>query len=200
MQDQTPCQPVAMLTERSICVFIVDPQPSDYANFCSAERAAALAFQCLRRGDDALRAAERTPPDLWIINVRLEDMSGFNLVETIKAQRWHSDVFVVADEYCREDEVRALSMGIAMYGCKPLSDAWLRDWRGMPRLAARETIDSQETQQISNPKPQTPNPRFQSVVSCRLSVVGVWIETSNSKSQIPTARPQPLVPSPSKPP
>ncbi len=114
-------------------VFIVDPQPSDYVDLRQAGREAGLTLRHFCGGIEALLATAQIWPGLWIINARLEDMSGFDLAETLKARLPQVDVFLVANEYHREDEIRALSMGVAMYVCKPPSGAWLRGWRPVPR-------------------------------------------------------------------
>ena len=64
-----------------------------------------------------------------MINTQLPDMTGFDVVERLDPRRRGSLVFLVADAYRAEDEIRALSLVATMYLCKPVSPAWLDHWR-----------------------------------------------------------------------
>lgn len=64
-------------------------------------------------------------PDLCIVNVQLPGLSGFDLVEMVRPFPGGMTVCLLADEYAAEDEVRALSLGVHSYLCKPLEAAML---------------------------------------------------------------------------
>jgi DNA-binding response OmpR family regulator len=131
---------MSSIAERPALVFIVDPRPADYADLRAMGDHRGLTFRCFSSGVEAFCAAAQIRPDLWIINVRLDDMSGFDLVDAVKTSLRRVDIFVVADDYSREDEVRALTASVAMYGCKPPRRAWLCDWR---RMRERDSSPSQ---------------------------------------------------------
>ena len=117
-------------------IFVVDPDTSDYAALASllADRDWTLHF--LPAARRALRLDVHLVVDLWIVNVRLPDMSGLDLVALFRQQRDGETVFAVTDQYCREDEVRALSLGVASYLCKPIDPACVRNWRRWDRYSA----------------------------------------------------------------
>lgn len=109
-------------------IFVVDPDTSDYAALASLLGDRDWALHFLLAGRPALRLDVHFVVDLWIINVRLPDMNGLDLVAIFRQQRDGEAVFAVTDQYSREDEVRALSLGVASYLCKPIDTACLRNW------------------------------------------------------------------------
>ena len=68
-----------------------------------------------------------------IINVELPDLSGFDLVEMLQPFPKGTTVFLVADQYAVEDEVRALRLGVSSYLCKPLGGSVLHECRSIQR-------------------------------------------------------------------
>ena len=111
-----------------ITVFVVDPNSSDYAALARRAAKAGWNVRFLSGGRDALRLDENATADLWIVHVRLPDISGFDLVEMLQPRLGNAAVFMVADEYRAEDEIRALSLGITRYLCKPLEADCLSPW------------------------------------------------------------------------
>jgi DNA-binding response OmpR family regulator len=135
-------------------VLVVDATPPDYVRLAKWARQAGMRFHQLIRGQDALRAAATVTVHMWIINLDLPDMNGFELVERLQPRRRGSDLFLVADHYRREDELRALSLGVTMYLCKPARASWLRQWRPWPDRAAREDAgENGAGQAIEGPPP-----------------------------------------------
>jgi CheY-like chemotaxis protein len=121
-------------------VCVVDARPADYAKWAEAAQQAGMVLRQFRTGREALRASRDVATDLWIINVDLPDMSGFELVEKLQPRASHTAAFLVADTYRVDDEVRALSLGVTMYRCKPASTEWLGAWRP----CARQSLSAQE--------------------------------------------------------
>ena len=119
---------VTMTSTTPAMIFVVDPNVGDYAALTRLVANGTRTLRFLLTGHDALRIAASGPPDLWIINVRLPDMSGFHLVEMLEAHDG-CRIFMVTDAYRAEDEIRALSLGVALYLCKPLEATYLRQWR-----------------------------------------------------------------------
>jgi DNA-binding response OmpR family regulator len=125
-------------------VIVVDSNPSDYVRLAKWARQAGMRFHQLPRGQEALQAAHRVAVDLWIINVGLPDMSGFELVEQLQPRRRGSDVFLVADQYRKQDELRALSLGVTLYLCKPARPTWLSHWRVTAERVGRASPDGND--------------------------------------------------------
>ena len=93
---------------------------------------------------------------LWMINVRLPDMSGFDLLEMIGDQLADARVFVVADCYNAEHEARACRFG-AFYVCK--SAAAALDCRAL----LDERLDLKAISAVASRGPPDPAPRFSSI-------------------------------------
>ncbi len=110
-------------------IFVVDPYASDYLGISQSaiEHQFRICFLC--SGREALRLFGHLAPDLWIVNVRLPDISGFDLVEMLQPRLEGAATFMVADRYRPQDEIRALSLGVTLYLCKPLDAGCLCQWR-----------------------------------------------------------------------
>ena len=107
---------------------IVDGNPSDYEHLTRGCWSA-IEFQFCRFGNAALRLAEQRMVWLWMLNVSLPDMSGFDLLEMLDVDRTRSTVFLIDEKYCTDDERRALQAGAARYLCKPPLEVWMTGWR-----------------------------------------------------------------------
>lgn len=106
-------------------VVVVDAQPNDYATVARNIRRDNLDIVFLPTGRAALRFHEKIPPRLWVINIRLPDMSGLDLYKMLE-QRWpDTPVYLVGDDYRPEDEIHARMSGATFYFCKPLESDWL---------------------------------------------------------------------------
>ena len=119
---------MATTTSFSATVFVVDTNASDYTALMQMAASSKWKIRYFLNARDVLRLGEQSAADLWIVNIRLPDMSGFDLVEMIKPRLGDTAVFMVTDRYRDQDEVRALSLGITKFLCKPLEAASLRQW------------------------------------------------------------------------
>jgi DNA-binding response OmpR family regulator len=110
---------------------------------CDAYHALAIALRqhevqiCLfSSGRDALRAIGAFPGALWIVNIRLPDISGVGLLKIIRHRLRRCRIILVGDDYSAEDELAARAAGATAYLCKPASIAWLVDCRTRCRSPA----------------------------------------------------------------
>ncbi len=115
------------LFRRSIVV--VDERPWDYralADFV-AEPEVDVTFVTSAR--TALRLPHRNDACVWFINTRLGDADGFDVFEMLTQLESSSRIFLIADAYSPEDELRALRLGACAYLCKPVRERWLSSCR-----------------------------------------------------------------------
>jgi DNA-binding response OmpR family regulator len=80
-------------------------------------------------GEEALRSPSLGTPALWIVNVRLPDMSGIGFLNLVRRRMRRSSMFLVGDKYSAVDELSARAAGATAYFCKPPSAAWLDGYR-----------------------------------------------------------------------
>ena len=113
------------LTLPSVRVAIVDETPNDYGNVLAAIARPDVSMHFMLTGHDAIRFARRWHAGVWVINAKLCDMSGFDLAETIRSIKPNALVFIIGDEYCMDDEMQTLTLGLAKYVCKPLEPSWI---------------------------------------------------------------------------
>jgi CheY-like chemotaxis protein len=109
----------------SVRVAIVDSTPQDYEALLAAADTPGVSMHFLLSGNDALRFARRFPSGLWVINAQLPDMSGFDFAAMLRSMRRNALVFIIGDEYRLDDELQALTLGLAKYLCKPLEPSWI---------------------------------------------------------------------------
>ncbi|MGD0382614.1 MAG: response regulator [Thermoguttaceae bacterium] len=112
---------LAMISQR--LVWIVDAHPLDYGHSLADLKVRQLDIRFLASGRELLRYWQVRTPDVCLVNLRMPDFSGFDLVEMIQPFHEGTTVCLVADRYVLEDEVRALSLGVHSYLCKPLEAA-----------------------------------------------------------------------------
>jgi DNA-binding response OmpR family regulator len=73
----------------------------------------------------ALRQDPSCPPELWVVNMSLPDMSGTDLLAMLRWRYPGVPIVLVSDDYRAEDEVSARCSGAELYLCKPLQRSWL---------------------------------------------------------------------------
>ena len=110
---------------RGVRITVVDDDRAYYAATAAAEDYESGRWQFLSTGREALRRASFHRSDLWLISIRLPDMSGFDLCEMLREKINGSAVGLVADRYHREEEVRAHCCGATLYACKSADPGWL---------------------------------------------------------------------------
>jgi DNA-binding response OmpR family regulator len=106
-------------------IWIVDPRPADYGCLKSECETGQLEVRFLKSARDVLRQWPAESPDVCFVNVRLDGISGFDLVDMLRPFPEGVTVGIVGDRYVMEDEIRALSLGVHHYLCKPLEGALL---------------------------------------------------------------------------
>ena len=67
-------------------VVVVDPAFDSYKPLASSARAGKLTLHFRSAGADALKLAKRHSVDAWLIAPDLDDMSGFDFIELLRAQ------------------------------------------------------------------------------------------------------------------
>jgi len=106
-------------------IIVVDSRSEDY-DALRASGSGGEQFRLLRCGSQALFSSRDRAVRLWLINVSLPDMSGFDLADMLRQESSRAPVIMVADEYREADELRTLSLGLAAYVCKPIEPASIR--------------------------------------------------------------------------
>ena len=72
-------------------------------------------------GEDALHRADSDCPDLVILDVSMPVLDGYDVLRTLKADRFHRDtpVLMLTASRCERDVRRAVSNGAADFITKP---------------------------------------------------------------------------------
>jgi two-component system, OmpR family, response regulator len=112
---------LAMISRR--LVWIADTRRLDYGHLSSDPKARQLDIRFIASGRELLRYLQTMTPDVCLVNLRMPDFNGFDLVEMIQPLHAGTTVCLVAETYALEDEIRALSLGVHFYLCKPLEAA-----------------------------------------------------------------------------
>jgi DNA-binding response OmpR family regulator len=109
------------INRSSNCLIVVDPNSADYDSLLADSHRTVL----LASGHEALQADAHRGAIVWMINVRLPDMPGVELLKLLRRRLPRCAIFLVGDLYSIHDELTARLCGATAYLCKPASAAWL---------------------------------------------------------------------------
>lgn len=129
-------------------IVVADARPKDYRNLALLAGENGWHLHFLTSARAAIQFGRPSHANLWMVNVSLPDMAGFELLEALRDRVAENPVFVVADRYDAEDERRACRIGAALYvvkdasgsiDCKPLLEVLIagqqQDERHTPAVA-----------------------------------------------------------------
>lgn len=117
-------------------LIVVDPNLEDYEPLINELHLDELSIRMFSTGEDALRASTESATVLWIVNIRLPDISGVTFLQLLRRRIRRSTVFLVGNCYSAVDELAVRSAGATAYVCKPASAAWLEGYRRLARSPA----------------------------------------------------------------
>jgi len=115
---------------------VVDASMDDYAALFSDEELQELPYRHFATGEEALQRFDPSLATLWMVNMRLPDMTGIGFLHLVRYRARRCPVFLVGDEYLPEEELAARAAGASAYLCKPVNVAWLRLCRSAISRAA----------------------------------------------------------------
>ena len=128
-------------------IVVVDSRPQDYADLATlaADRRCHLHF--LTTGTAAIEFTQRKHPALWMINTRLPDIAGLDLVALLREQSVSGCVCLIGDQYHPREEQIACCRGADLYlskdatrtiQCRPILESMSRqiqfDMRQKPTI------------------------------------------------------------------
>ncbi len=99
-------------------IVVADSRPQDYQHLMQLAVQRGWHLHLLTSGMAVLRLTRLLPIDLYLVNTRLPDLSGYDLFEMLRDQVPTAQVFIVSDFYTDVDERRACRCGAALYLCK----------------------------------------------------------------------------------
>jgi DNA-binding response OmpR family regulator len=106
-------------------LIVVDATSGDYDQLICELGGDSVRPTLFATGEDALRAGSASASAVWIVNIRLPDMSGISFLRHLRRRKLHGCVLLVSDVYSAEDERVARSAGATAYLCKPVRAVWL---------------------------------------------------------------------------
>ncbi|MBN1910198.1 MAG: response regulator [Pirellulales bacterium] len=112
--------------QSEVTVGVVDHDRTYFDAVAASVPGVQATFRHYASGREALRRGRQDGNQFWLIRVSLPDMTGFDLVEMLRDRLDSSTVCLVATDYRVDDELQAYRTGVAMYACRPVETAWLR--------------------------------------------------------------------------
>lgn len=110
-----------------------------------AEELAHLGFrvETAETGGAALARLEKSPPDVVLLDLKLPDMSGLEVLESIREGATGSEIILLTGHGSIDTAIEAIRMGAFDYVCKPcpLDELELRIERALERRALRRRTD-----------------------------------------------------------
>ena len=132
----SPAAPFNALAGSVPSVVVVDPEFNSYATLAASARLGKLQLHLRSGGSDALRLSRRIHVDAWIVAAELDDMSGHDLVELLKADANDAPVAMVVDAARGRrntvDSAAATEAGADVALSHPISLADLERLLGLP--------------------------------------------------------------------
>lgn len=132
----SPAAPFDALAGSVPSVVVVDPEFNSYATLAASARLGKLQLHLRSGGADALRLSRRIHVDAWIVAAELDDMSGHDLVELLKAEASDVPVAMVVDALRGRrnavDSTAAAEAGADVSLSHPISLADLERLLGLP--------------------------------------------------------------------
>ncbi|HZZ26410.1 MAG TPA: response regulator [Pirellulales bacterium] len=99
-------------------IVVADARPHDYQELTQLATKHGWQVHLLTSATAVLRLTPSKPVDLYLVNTRLPDISGFDLFEMLRDRIPTARVFIVSDTYDDDDERQACCCGAALYLCK----------------------------------------------------------------------------------
>jgi DNA-binding response OmpR family regulator len=127
-------------------VLVVDPDGEQRREVAAMLKRAGFRVKVIESGEEALEEARRERPNLVVLEVRLSDISGYEVCRALKDQFGDAVgvIFVSRDRTEASDRVAGLMIGADDYMGKPLAaDELVARARGLARRAgAHEHLDA----------------------------------------------------------
>jgi DNA-binding NtrC family response regulator len=96
-------------------IVVADRRPHDYRDLAELASRHSWHVHLLTSGQATLRLAHSTRADLWMLNVQLPDMSGFDLFDMLHSHFMAERIFLIDDQYDPDRERHACGCGAALY-------------------------------------------------------------------------------------
>ena len=103
----------------NIKVLVVDDEPSIRDLLSRQLRFAGFSVAAVGNGNDAVQAAEKSTPDIILLDVMLPDMNGFSVTKAIRAKGIDVPVLFLSARDEEADRVTGLTVGGDDYVTKP---------------------------------------------------------------------------------
>ena len=138
-------------TTNSSRLVIVDPHLDDYRCLVEPAWRQSVRLTLTSTGSTALRLAPSFGDAVWLVNLKLPDMDGFELLEMLHSLNSKMRALLVDGNFDRQRECRALEMRVVQYICKPIQLDWILDWlqpgssRAMPSSRMQRSTFSSHT-------------------------------------------------------
>ncbi len=115
-------------SNRSQTVLIVDDSPTIHSFVKAHLKGEPIQIVSAHDGNEALRVAQSTPPDLVLLDVEMPDPDGFEVCRRLKADSLTSQIPVVflTGASSTDQKILGLDMGAVDYVTKPFDPAELR--------------------------------------------------------------------------
>lgn len=130
-------------------VAVVDPAFDSYKSLAASARAGKLVLHFRSSGADALKLARRHRVDAWLVASDLDDMSGFDFIELLRAQHdlersaGPKSVAMVGEGSGEPTVWQALEAGADQTVTQPITFRSLERLLGMPQEQRRSSLPEQ---------------------------------------------------------
>jgi putative two-component system response regulator len=139
-----------ILRQRGL-ILVVDDDPDNRSLVREALRRHGFQVRATGLGVKALQMAKKTPPELILLDLKLKDMDGYDVLQELKSDQATCDipVVVMTGSLTNEElkQQRALALGAARFMTKPFEiEVMIREITTVFQKADRVPADHQSSQ------------------------------------------------------
>jgi DNA-binding response OmpR family regulator len=102
-------------------ILVIEDDPAVSQSLQSALTREGYVVAAKSSGEEGLRAAQKSPPHLILLDVRLPDGSGFDVCRQMRQHGMHQPIVMLTAQQDETDKVLGLEMGADDYITKPFS-------------------------------------------------------------------------------
>ncbi len=132
--------------EKRYRLLIVEDDPDVAEMLASYFSGQGYEIQTAHWGEDGVRASQVAPPDLVLLDIRLPDISGYQVAERLRANLRTAQVPIIflTEKRDRDDRLRGLQLGAADYVTKPfdIQELRLRVRNALRRAGERPVLNA----------------------------------------------------------
>ncbi|MFO7984829.1 MAG: response regulator [Desulfatiglandaceae bacterium] len=107
---------------KPLCILVVDDEPSIYEACHLILTEQGHTVECCKTGENGLQAISKGRHDLILLDIKLPDMDGMEILKSVRDRSASAIVIVMTGYSTLSNALEAMKRGATDYLCKPFTD------------------------------------------------------------------------------